>query len=324
MKTPVFTTLTLFALGLAPLSAQAEPSVLTDPERQALIDRLDELRDGAKSNIKTRIDAALAAYVAALSSPQATLEFYISCIESADFKRRGRDAQEFREWKRRNNERLDSDALALALQHQLRWLMLTLKAALEPEAVEMSRGASRALEGIFNDAPNLRGQAGLLGGNVLESPFSRAYRLEELKVQDWPRSPLPVAQVFEQVILPPLRSVSRLDELETAWQRRIKYEAFVVASLDRAENVDDDDEDEEEARATEAQERFQTETLPQMQWDMHSDLFASGDPRGAAMRMIDHLEGNLAHSQAREWERDFRLMVDPPEEGEERTDEDDE
>ena len=57
--------------------------------------------------------------------------------------------------------------------------------------------------------------------------------------------------------------------------------------------------------------KFLAETKPAMIWDMEVDVYKAGDQRGAAVRMLEHLEKNITHNKATEWEREFRELVDP-------------
>jgi hypothetical protein len=54
-----------------------------------------------------------------------------------------------------------------------------------------------------------------------------------------------------------------------------------------------------------------TETVPKLQWEMEVDLYNSGDERGAAVRMLAHIEKNIAHPSAREWGEQFKTLLKP-------------
>ncbi len=41
------------------------------------------------------------------------------------------------------------------------------------------------------------------------------------------------------------------------------------------------------------------------QWESELDLFKAGDERGAAVRMLAHIEKNLSHHAAPKWAADF-------------------
>jgi hypothetical protein len=105
---------------------------LTEADRMALIDQLDSLRGEAGQQASKRLDGAAAAFAKAMLDEEAATALYVQCVEKVDFEERERKAADFRDWKRRNKDRLDDPQHALALRHQLRWTVLTMKAAVEP------------------------------------------------------------------------------------------------------------------------------------------------------------------------------------------------
>jgi len=44
---------------------------------------------------------------------------------------------------------------------------------------------------------------------------------------------------------------------------------------------------------------------------MEVDLFRNGDQSGAAARMMNHLEKYIAHPSAREWAKQFEVLLKP-------------
>ena len=58
-------------------------------------------------------------------------------------------------------------------------------------------------------------------------------------------------------------------------------------------------------------EKFMIETVPKLQWDMEVDLYKAGDERGAAMRMLAHIEKYINHPTAKEWGEQFQTLLSP-------------
>ena len=46
-----------------------------------------------------------------------------------------------------------------------------------------------------------------------------------------------------------------------------------------------------------------------LKWDAEVDLFKVGDEKGAAVRMLKHIEDNLSHESAPQWAEDFVTML---------------
>ena len=127
----------ILAAALSLSSAHAD--ALSAPEREALLQKLEEMRANAESKVDARYRAAIAAYQAAMASDDAAMELYLNCVEKVNFKDQQRKNADFREWKRREEDRLSDPGIGLALRLQLRWLILTLRAASEKTERDQSR-----------------------------------------------------------------------------------------------------------------------------------------------------------------------------------------
>ena len=55
--------------------------------------------------------------------------------------------------------------------------------------------------------------------------------------------------------------------------------------------------------------RYLTEQRPEMIWDMEQDLFKAGDEKGAALRMLTHIERYLGHKNETKWIEDFEALI---------------
>lgn len=291
------------ALALAPLHAET----LSVPEREALLERLDGLRDAARDKVDTKFRGAETAFRTGMASDEAALQLYEKCVQKVDFEDKNRDSQDFREWRRRNKDRMDGPGYARALRHQLGWLVLSLQAASREDLGELGPKAREALLAIFSEAEVLRPQRGLLESDVFASVFARAYGLAGMEIENWPSSPLPVDPVYEGVVFPPLRRAGDPEVLRTAWVERIKSEAAVFERMTGGERDKNDP-------LPLAYTKYLAETQPDLIWRMEEDVYKAGDQRGAALRMLEHLEKNIAHRKASEWEARFRGLVDPPKE----------
>jgi len=292
----------LFSAPLLP----AEP--LSQADREALIEKLDDLRDNAKEKAMSRIGTAAAAFRAGMASDEAAVELYLKCIEKVEFEDRKRSSQEFREWKRRQDDRRKDEGLRRSLRHQLRWLVLTLEAAeAGDKRGDLGPRATEAVDSIFGNPEQFNGNVAALREPVTNTVFARAYNLGGDKVENWPLSPLEISQVFTQIVFPPLRGAGKLDALREQWAKRIRYEGIVReywSGGDSGHSKNDE-------RSPEY-EKFIAETLPDLRWQMEEDLYRADDQRRAALNMLAHIEANLTHAKAREWGDRFRALIDPP------------
>lgn len=299
---------TLFA-ALACAVASADP--LSSADREALLEQLESLSENAESKVDARYRAAIQAYDEALASNEAAIEFYLKCVEKVDFLDRDRKNADFREWKRREADRLSDAGYRLALRYQLRWLTLCLKAASsKADRPRLASEARQVVDSLFDDAVELKGWQNTLGENVTGTVFARAYEIGGLPRLEWPLAPSQIAEFYEKVVFPPLRSPARLDELRAAWNRRVTQESLRVEHWQGGGGGERKN-GPGAAEPNEAYQNFTTETLPELKWQMETDLFRAGDEGGSAKRMLAHLTQHLGHRSARAWGEQFRQLLRP-------------
>ena len=299
--------LTVPILLLAAPVLHADP--LSEADREALIEKLDNLRDTAQKTAMSRIGSAAQAFKAGMASDDAAVALYLKCVEKVDFEDRNRSSQDFREWKRRQEDRLKDPGTRRGLRHQLRWLVLSLEAAESGGDYEkVAPKAAEALDAIFGNPDQFDGDVGPLREPVTGTVFARAYNLGGAKVENWPLSPLEVAGVFNQVILPGLRADRKFDSMREQWQKRIRYEGILLESMSGKEKGKG-----KAAERSPEHEKFLIETVPNLEWQMEVDLFKSGDQKRAAVNMLAQIESNLGHPKVRDWGTQFRDLVAPAE-----------
>ena len=291
-----------------PLHAQE----LSPADREALLGRLEKLRESVAARTKERFSLALAAYRNAMASDDNVREFYLDCVEKVDFTDQRKKTSEFRAWKRHNADQLATSGMALALRLQLSWLMLSLRAASEKSETDrgaIATDAREIIDAIVREAAKLKPHQGLLNQPATSSVFARAYDIGDVRLDNWPPAPGNIGQVYDQIILPPLRQQRLTEELRAAWTRRIQQE---ISLRDNPAPVSENGSRKigmASAMRTPEYEQFMAETVPELQWRMEVDLFRHGDERGAAMRMLAHLEKNLTHKSVRDWGEQFVQLI---------------
>jgi hypothetical protein len=299
----------LVCAALSCSGARSEP--LSAADREALLEKLEKLRESADAKVDARFRTALAAYRNAVGSDDEAISLYLKCTEKVNFEDQQKKPSEFREWKRKEDERLSDPALRDALRIQLRWLILTLQAASEKaNRNDLASSALDIVDSVFSDPKKLRSQTGLLGEDVTATVFARAYEIGNLKLEKWPLSPTSLAQIYDEVLLPPLRHPDRVGQLRSAWIKRIQQEGAMREFWSPAPKETRRIGMAEDQRPPEY-DQFLADTVPQLQWQMELDLFRAGDEGEAAMRMLAHLEKHINHKSAREWGEEFGALLRP-------------
>jgi hypothetical protein len=308
------TTCLLLALSL---TGQADP--LTEADREMLIEKLEKIQNAADQKLDQRFHVAASAFRAAMASDEATMELYLKCVEKIEYQDEHKKQQEFREWKRKEADKLNSLAFRRALRHQLRWLVLTLQAASKgSDITELSTDAMRLTGDVVGDIRRLGGQQNVLRQNVTSSVFAEAYNLGDVVIKDWPLSPVDLNSIYDKVVLPPLRVPERVDSLRGAWMKRIQQEVAIREEWPKQEVQDTQDEEKDsksigtkEALRPPEVEKFLADGYPDLLWQMEVDVFKAGDQRGASLRMFQHLEKYVAHRRASQWAQQFRALLQP-------------
>jgi len=297
-------------MATAAVTASAEPLSTTD--REALLERLEKIRDSANEKIDSRYRLAIAAFQEAASSNEAATEFFLKCVEKVEFTDQNRRNADFREWKHKEDGKLKSVAHAAALRLQLRWLILSLRATSEQaDRKQLGVEVAAILEAINSDFQSFKDHQNLLRQGVLGSVFAKAYDLGGVKLEKWPQAPLPVGQVFEQILMPPHRNTASLATLKDLWNRRIQMEVTMrndappAAVGKESRRVGLKDEMSPEAK------RFRENDLPNLKWEMEMDLFKYGDESAAALRMLQQIESMPSHESANEWTEQLGKLLSP-------------
>ena len=315
----------LAILMVAALTASAARSqTLSAADREALLENLEKLRDVATSKVDARFRIAVAAYRDAMTSDDATLELYVKCIEKTNFIDQQKKTSEFLEWKHKDDVKaqLADTAFRLALHYQLRWLLLTLQASSEKANPKvLATEAQELVDALFRDADKLAGQEKLLQVPVTSSEFAKAYEIGDLKKDKWPLSPINLEEIYGSIVLPPLRTPTRLAALRASWIKRIQQEGIKVevwsGTTTKAPSVKGNKAKPEHrvSAASDAKnlehDKFVAERQPELQWQMEVDLFRNGDESASALRMLAHLEKHITHKSARKWAEEFRNLLSP-------------
>jgi len=310
---------------------------LSPTDREALLEQLDKLENSAAEKIDARYRVAVTAYREAASSEEKAFALYIMSVEKVEYTDLNRKNQDFREWKKKEDANLGKLGFRTALRYQLRWLSLTLEAASsKPNQEALVYKAKECLNALFNDLKQMADQEQVLTQSVTSTVFAKAYGIDRVELKDWPRSPLNLEELYDKVILPPLRKPSTLAELRAGWMKRIEQELEIRDVMGNyAKKLQAKQDKENEAYQTKnspneknttynetkigmaenmhspAYEEFKIKELPELLWKMEVDLFKSGDKVEGSKRMLAHIQKYLSHPSSKEWGTEFKQLLAP-------------
>lgn len=291
-------------------SLHADTGPMTETERLALIDRLDELKARAENHLSKHLGSAASAFARATASNDAAVDLYLDSIKKVRYDEMGRKTSEFLDWKRTQKDLLRDRSFGTALRLQLRWIILTMKVA-NNEGVnrEIAAEAMALLDELYQNPESLGRHLSILTQAANNTIFAQAFDLPPLQDKNWPGSPLSggngryrVDPPFHLAIFPLLRKSGDVDQLAGAWDKRIRYEEIALGFWSSGSDGKGN---------SPARDEFIAEKLPQLEWDKHEDLYKVGDQRAAAVKMLELLQQNIGHHQACDWEARFRALIDP-------------
>ncbi|MFK7909018.1 MAG: hypothetical protein AB8F34_00290 [Akkermansiaceae bacterium] len=298
----------LVAFCASLIIVKAEPAPLTEADRIALQEQLEKIQKQSDERVGGLYRRALQDYRSAIRSDDAAMDLYLKCLEKVQFTDEKKKAIEFREWKRKNKDRLKSGSMRMALRQQLSWLLLSIEAAHRDEDLgELSSRAMKHLDQIFEHAETLKDHRSILDQDALGSVFAKAYKLN-IKVEKWPKSALDISGIYEHVVMPQLRKPGRIEALRKAWNKRIEHEGLKIEKWTR----DDSKRIGTKKSMRSSQfEKFLSEKRPTMLWKKEMDCYEVGDQRVAAVNMLKHVETYITHKDAPEWIEEFKGLIQP-------------
>ncbi len=273
---------------------------------------------------------ALKACEAAATSGDKAYSLYMDCKKSVDFDEKGKTGTEFGEWKRGEGGALHDPESTLALQHQLKWLALTLKASMaekETEVAEVIQQIPPYLDAMLADWKKMKRHSRVLRDNAADSIYAKYFKLDQIMEvpNNWSTMPGDIDGIYEMTLLPWLREKKNAPLLASAWQRRIAQITNVIEiEVDQEKQRDNDPGayvpkafnpprlKPEQRVGGNAEERllvFKKEGLPRLQWGMHRDAYMLGAEVSASNLLLGLIKSNLGHPDAPQWLAQLQSLV---------------
>lgn len=283
---------------------------LSTNEINKLTKELEELAEIATADAESRYSAAYKAFRAASSSQDGAIALYEACMEKIEFEDRERKSSEFREWKRRQRDRLKDPVFQLALRYQLQWLTLTLEVERTPEK-EITEFATKAMDQlalIYSNAEKIAGLENQIEKDVINSVFARAYKVNKL-TRNWPSNPSRIDEIFDSVILRKYKEEQDLEGLRKAWMQKLHFLTQQARYWGQGRL---DTRNAKEDQLILQLNKFMQETLPNHRWSMEQDLFTHGDQKQAAHNMLEIIRKHRGHVNRETWVTQLQSLLNPP------------
>lgn len=309
-----------FTLGATSLSA----ADLTPEQIESLKARLKALKTNLDSHLSNRNSSAEDNFMRASSDPRAAVELYINCYKLVNFDREGRSESDFRAWKDDQSDRLRDPQFVESLQHELRYLALSCKAAEVESVDEVFNSLMSYVDGLSR-MEELPGP--MLTQSVAGSVFSKAFYLEKLLGENdgWEPVPYNIGGVYERTIFPYLREKNP-SALMGAWDKRIEQQSRLALLVEKKKEEELRGMNRDQARRTRNAQNnqrgvmaqldaddFANRTLPLLKWGKLKDMFSYVDQVNGAKAMLDFVEANLTSELGEDLYKEFASLIAAPE-----------
>ncbi len=268
----------------------------------------------------------------AMSGNEKAFNFWLDCKKEQDFDMKGKTATEFSEWKRTQIKTTGTnDAACAGYRLQIHFLMLLVldsHAETPAQQAEVAAGAASYLEsltvfcekeenlakGIMGSIMNtgadpneavtadniqetlakVREASSALGGDVLDSIFAKHLKLDgSVKPKSGATNAGNIDEIYDVLILEPLRKKKDSAGIAAAWTRRIEQTARVA----KATKVD------------EIEEEYAEVKVPAMKFSMYHDQWIAGQQKQAAAAMMALISANPTHQDSNDWMEELKRLA---------------
>lgn len=283
MKTPdILAPALAFFLLLPTARAQQE---ISPGDAEAMLSTLRSFKETNKENMKAYRGKVMQEIAAAAQSNASAIAFYLQAVKATDFVGKSRENTQFRDWKKKNEEKLKSPEMQNAVRLQLTYLVLTLQHAAGMKTKELIGPLMQYCNQVLED-PELEKQP------ELKKPLSASLVVKWYNIDgllqggegDWEMSPGNVEGIYETTILPALRE-AKDPRLIQYWDAKIAREGSQARQSALAFNAG----------------KFSEVRKPGLLWNRAEDRLVLGEKSKAVAEMFALIKAHPSHPEVGGW-----------------------
>ena len=313
----------IFATRLLHAEVQDGPA----PDLAQILQMLKALKEQQVVQMKAAREKALHNAQAAAATPTAAVTAWEEAIRETQFEGQPREGAAFRDWRDKVGDALKERETQSAAQLYFRWLVLTLQRAngrtvkdLLPDVIAYTKDLAADQQAMEGFAENMKRETELaksgkhgarpgknsdaatrqmhdtflrgLGGSA---PVKAMSIEEAIKAEKWSNNPGDLEGVYQQIILPELRTEKDSRVLEY-WDLKIKREADAAAKTKLAYDA----------------EKFTNERHPSLLWNKALEYQNIGAKNRAIGEMFKIIKGYPKHPDAGRWIAELEAVLMPP------------
>ena len=278
----------VFILPASGLLAQYTPPM--DPA--TMLSNLKQLKDKQSQTAKFELTKTIQDFSAAAGNDAAALNFYIEAVRVTQFVGQDHEQTAFRDWKKKEVDKLKPPAIRAALQYTV----LTLQRAAGAKDEQIFGPLLSYAQSTESMLPTI-GDAQILREAVNGNIFAKWYNIsgQLAGLDNWEMSPGNVEGMYQQVLLPFMRK-NKDQRILQYWDKKIKDETDAASAAASAFTVD----------------RFNQTRRPDLLWSRAEDCIAV-DLRDQGLNTMYTIIKNFPdHPSNGKWIEELTGLLTPP------------
>lgn len=275
------------------------PKTMTEDQKVQVMELLKTLQNANMSRKMKVIAEGISALTPAASNESEAMALFERCYKKKEFDdNENKKDKDWREWKTKNKEKLNSAANKRALRYQVRWALVTLKAAMEPEETyDPAKYAPQAiaiLSEVMRDTKVLEEASGPYNGSVINGSIGQVYELGGCKQQGWPDNIMDPFRVIEALILAPSRDKGDVSSMRKGWTNLIAMQKIKMDAEEKAAAAQGDNNGpggNNGRRGGQGFRRNIENNIENLYWLCELDCYRAGDEMTSTANMVRIIKG---------------------------------
>lgn len=278
-----------FALGSSLLAQSGQPI-----DTNAMLSNLQQLRTKHDQSAHSQISQTIRDFSSAAATPDSALAFYLQAVQITQFAGDSKQGTEFRDWKKKEGDRLKGPGLPMAMRICLSYMALSMQrvagstnAQLLPALLNYTAQTQAAMATIYDQK--------IIKEPVSGNLFARWYGFGGPLggLEEWEQSPGDIESIYAQSILPVMRKTHDPRILQY-WDDKIAREAAGAAG----------------AKAFDA-DVFANTRKPRLFWSRAEDMLAIGQRNPALTEMYTVIKNYPNHPDTGKWMDELQGLLVP-------------
>jgi len=260
----------------------------------ALLKELQSIKNQQQNTIKVQREKIIQLFQSAASSPGSALDLYMQAVEATRFDGQNHEITQFREWRKKQADKLKDKGFQEALRLHLVYLVLTLENAggLKPKDLLPSL-VSYTSELLV--AKSYVGNQELLDKDLNESIFVKWYGISGMLAggtEGWVMAPGSFDEIYQKTILPILREKKDPAAVEY-WNEKMQREYSSSVNSGRTFDA----------------ERYSNITKPGLLWSRAMEYCLIGQKSQGFTEMLAIIKSYPTHPSASQWISQFEGLL---------------